>query len=313
MVHLFALKVAVMKVLLSLLTMLFLVVGTVISSFASAINEGESKWVTGESYHTFKAYDAEKTNIAGKSNGDGINIGMDFIFGDNTPLPPGQNAVAAFILGVDDLVICNGPSNLNNTIRSCNFVFSYSIGGVSQLDLPNSGSYIEWGGSCVDPGSPLTLQDCINDNSFGQIFKPTVSGLLTELTMDLTFLNESGGAIDNLEFFLYEINVGDVKLGNLLQSVTVDLDGVPFLTDWTNHQFTVDDFHTITMPFDNINLVSGTYYGVFPGGDYVPGDLPGEDDDDPVAVPLSDYVLILVIFFIAGTLILISRKTILRF
>ena len=295
------------------MTMLFLVAGTMISSFASSTNEGESKWVTSESNHAFMAYGDEKTNIAGKSNGDGINIGMDIIFADNTPLPLGQNAVAAFIDGEDDLVICGDPTNLNNSIQGCNFVFSYSIDGESQLDLPNSGSYIdEWDGTCVDGLSPLTLQDCFNDNSFGQIFKPTSDGQLTEFTMDMTFLNESGGTIDNLEFHLYEIDVENVKLGNLLQSVNVDLDGVSFLTDWTNHQFSVTDFETITIPFENINLVSGTYYGVFPAGDLVPGDLPGEPDE-PAAVPLSDYAVYLIIFLIAGSLILVSRKTILRF
>ncbi len=299
-----------MKNFYSLLIMLFLVVGTVITSFASTLEEGEANWVDIDSNNAFMAHGEKSINPANKSNGTGINIGFDIFYDNSNPLPSGQNAAAAYIQADgESLTLCH--PGFSNIVQFCNFVFSYSIDGDLQLAIPNSATYAQWSGSC-DQDGPLTLQDCFGVNSFGQIFKPSESGVLTEFTIDMTFLNESGGTIDNLQFYIYEIDVDNTKLGNLLQYVTVDLDGIPFQTDWTDYQFTAADFHSIIIPFTGIELTADNYYGVFPGGDYVPGQLPGEEDD-PVAVPISDTALYLLFILLAGTLIFVSRKTILRF
>jgi hypothetical protein len=166
-----------MKNFYSLLIMLFLVVGTVITSFASTLEEGEANWVDIDSNNAFMAHGEKSINPANKSNGTGINIGFDII-ADNSPnpLPTNQNAVAAFIQADgESLALCNSPG-FDNADYYCNFVFSYSIDGDLQLEVPNSGNYATWAGVCSNSLPPLTLQDCFNDNSFGQIFKPSVSG-----------------------------------------------------------------------------------------------------------------------------------------
>ncbi len=298
-----------MKLIYASIIIFSFMLGVSISSFASILQEDRSIRANGNWNQSFVVDKKQGITNAEKSNEAGINFGFDISYNNSTPLPDDQHAVAAYILSDGEgLVVC---SSFTNDIVECNFVFSYSIDGTSQLDLPNSGAYYKWDGSCADHSvpAPLTLQDCFNQNSFGQIFKPSESGELTGFTIDMTILNESGGPIEGLKFYLYEIDVANNKLSDLLQVVPVDLDGVPFQTDWTDYQFESNDFHRITIPFTGINLTADTYYGVFPGGDFVPGELPGEE---PVSIPLSNAALYLLILLVAGNVLFFSINNILR-
>lgn len=210
------------------------------------------------------------------------NIGFDFNWEATGPV--GHDA--AFI---DDdgktLTLCQG----NLDTPSCNFVFEYAVGGTEQSVL-SSEDYGTAGenGECppgaelpITTKTPLTLTNCFNDNSFGQVFTPSSSGNITNFTMDMTFLSTDGGIVEDFSAILYDVNDGDsgVTIGNRIETVDLDLSGTGSVTktSWDNYTFDATDFATISIPF-SASVTAGEHYGVFFDGPFVPGeDLPGEE------------------------------------
>lgn len=222
----------------------------------------------------------------------GVNIGFDFNW---NPGPTGY--AASFIATVSgsgaSLEDCDGP--LNVTPRQCNFPISYSIGGVPQIGVSSGGSYYEWTGTCLDNGvsAPLTLFNCFNANSFGQLFTASATGALSNLTMQMTCLNPAGTPITGLTALIYLSNSAGSSIGATpLAQVPVDLTTCPTLTSWTTHTFVAGDFAAIPLNFTGVTLTSGNVYGVFFGG-LVPGaTLPGSQSPPATPAPPSFWLAV---------------------
>ena len=233
--------------------------------------------------------------LASGAGPSGVNIGFDFNW--NTVGSPG-GYTASFISSASasggTLDNCNTP--VTPTLQSCNFAISYSIGGVAQTAVSPGGAYSTWNGSCDNPGNtaPLTLFNCFNANSFGQIFMASATGTLSGLTMPLTCLNPAGTPPTGLFAVLYQVIVpnGSTIPATPLAQTPVDLSTCPTLTSWTGHTFSAGDFAAIPMNFSNVTLTSGNFYGIFFAGLAPGAPLPGANTAAPVPT-LSQWGMLL--------------------
>ena len=207
---------------------------------------------------------------------NGINIGFDFNW--NHTIPAGYSA--AFINNDgSSLTTCLGGAVTSST-QACDFVLSYSVGGTPQASVSSGGVYDSWNGTCDNNplnSSPLTLYNCFNQNSYGQIFYPSSSGSLNSVVMRMTCLNPAGVPLIGLLAYVYEIAPNGQSLTSTpIEVVPVDLSTCPTATIWTGKTFSSADFASITLPFANTTVQSGHFYGIFFGGPLVPGaSLPG--------------------------------------
>ncbi len=213
---------------------------------------------------------------------NGVNIGFDF----NWSLGP-MGYTASFINTTSGsggtLSNCTmGPTSAMS--RACDFVFAYSIGGVPQTPVTSGGVYETYPTLPTPPTcrigmidtEPLTLFNCFNTNSFGQVFLASATGTLTAFSMNLTCLNPAGGTLTGLSAVIYHVNAGQNSIpATPLGSVPVDLSTCPTLTSWSGHVFSAGDFAAIPMNFSNVTLSDGNFYAVYFSG-LVPGaGLPG--------------------------------------
>jgi hypothetical protein len=233
--------------------------------------------------------------LASPSGPNGINIGFDFNWYKDgsmaVPTPPGYSAT--FInTGGTSLSTCLGGTVTSSTI-ACDFVMTYDIGGVPQTAPITGGAYETLpnpivGETCTQPKAPLTLWDCFNQNSYGEVFYPQSTGTLSALTVTMTCLNPAGGTLNGLFAVLYQVNPGGESLpATPLAQVPVDLSTCPTLTSWAGHTFSPADFAAIPLNFSNITLVSGTPYGIFFAGPLVPGTPPSGFATPPPAPTLT--------------------------
>ncbi len=228
------------------------------------------------------ALSVEVTPAAASGAGPGgVNIGFDFNWNYNGP----RGAEASFISFSNgngaNITNCTGP--VTPMTQSCNFAFSYSIGGTPQQGVTSGGVYQTWtppgigGRICDYPSSntaPLTLFNCFNQNSFGQIFTATASGALTAFSMQMTCLNPAGTAPTGLIAVLYQVNAGGSSIPSAPVAQTpVDLSTCPTLTSWTGHTFSGTDFASVPINFSGVNLTTGTTYAVYFAG-LAPGTPP---------------------------------------
>lgn len=213
----------------------------------------------------------------------GINIGFDFNWGGS---PPGYTA--SFInTGGTTVNNCSGGAAVNSTTSACSFAFTYSVGGTAQTPILPGGSYETWMGANGQAGrfcdetsglnnntAPLTLFNCFNQNSFGQLFAPSSSGALSGITMNMTCLNPAGTKLTGLTAVIYQLtNSGRNLPAAPLAQVPVDLSSCPTLTNWNGHTFSAGDFATIPLNFTGVTVTAGSVYGVFFSG-LVPGQQP---------------------------------------
>ena len=213
---------------------------------------------------------------------NGVNVGFDFNWNNG---PAGYTA--SFIAStsgsgatLDNCVI--GP--LSSSSTACDFVFAYSIGGTPQTAVTSGGVYETYPTSPAPPtceigGSrtaPLTLFDCFNANSFGQVFLASATGTLTAFSMNLTCLNPAGTPLTGLTAVIYQVNAGVASIpATPLGSTPVNLSTCPTLTSWSGHTFSSGDFAAIPINFSNVTLTAGNFYAVYFSG-LVPGSgLPG--------------------------------------
>ena len=213
---------------------------------------------------------------------NGVNIGFDFNW-NNGP----QGYTASFIANTSGsgatLDNC-AVGLLTATSSACDFVFAYSIGGVAQTPVVSGGTYETYptlpaAPQCnVNPGqsAPLTLFNCFNSNSFGQVFRASATGPLTAYSMNLTCLNPAGTPLTGLNAVIYQVNPNGTSIPALpLGSVPLDLSTCPTLTSWSGHAFSSGDFAAIPMNFSSVALTAGNFYAVYFSG-LVPGaGLPG--------------------------------------
>lgn len=231
---------------------------------------------------------------ASEGGPNGANIAFDFTW-DDAAAPAGH---AASFLEVDGTSAnnCSGGA-LTATTRTCNFVFDYRINGALQKSTTHAARWIKWvnvtsysGGrpvgntGCSSPTSqsgnlpkaPLTLFDCFNASSFGQVFRAGTSGALTQFRMSMSCLAPSGTPKYELYALLYEMSAdgssiaGSAPLGTNL----VNLANCPTATTWNGKTFSASNFARIPMTFGSAQVTSGKFYGVYLTGSGVPGSLP---------------------------------------
>lgn len=217
---------------------------------------------------------------------NGINVGFDFNWGPSGE-PGGYTAsfIATTSASGATLDNCSGPS-VTSATHSCDFVISYSIGGVPQAAVPAGGVYSTWtppsppnpNANICDQNpansAPLTLYNCFNNGSFGQVFMAGATGTLSNLTMSMTCLNPAGTPPTGLFALLYQVTGGGSSIpATPLAQVPVDLSTCPTLTSWDGHTFAATDFAPIPLNFSGITLTSGSFYAVYFGG-LIPGSQP---------------------------------------
>jgi IPT/TIG domain/IPTL-CTERM motif len=213
---------------------------------------------------------------------NGVNIGFDFNW---NPGPLGYSA--SFIQ-----VSSSSGASLNNCTygavtamsSACDFVFAYSIGGIPQTAVISGGVYETYPTLPTPPAcnenpmdsAPLTLFNCFNSNSFGQVFLASATGTLTAFSMNLTCLNPAGSTLTGLFAVIYLVNSNGTSIpATPLGSTPVNLSTCPTLTTWSGHAFSSADFAAIPINFNNVTLTAGNFYAVYFSG-LVPGaGLPG--------------------------------------
>ncbi len=208
---------------------------------------------------------------------NGVNIGFDFNWNSG---PGGYTAsfVAAITPSGATLDNC-AASPITSMSSSCDFAFSYSIGGVPQTPVNPGGVYETYPTPPNPPfcdtnpsnSAPLTMFNCFNNDTFGQIFEARVSGPLTAFAMPMTCLNPAGSPPTGLFALIYQANPGGTSIpATPLAATPVDLSTCPTLTSWSGHAFSSADFASIPMNFANVTLTAGSFYAVYFSG-LVPG------------------------------------------
>ena len=236
------------------------------------------------------ALDTAKASESGPS---GANIGFDFTW-DDAANPAGHSAS---FLETDGTTAnnCSG-STLTASTKTCNFVFDYRINGVLQQSTKHASRWIKWanptsyangqpsgatGCSSGTSGSgnlgkaPLTLFDCFNANSFGQIFRSSTTGPLSQFRMSMTCLAPTGSPRYELYGLLYELSPdGAQLLGKPAAATMINLSSCPSATSWNGKTFSAANFAMMPMNFNNIEVTAGKFYGVYLIGNGVPGTPP---------------------------------------
>jgi hypothetical protein len=256
--------------------------------------------------------------LASGAGPGGVNIGFDFNW-NNGPAGYTASFIASVNAGGATLNNCGGAVNAGTT--SCDFAFTYSIGGVAQTPVTPGGVYETYPTLPTPPfcdenppnSAPLTLFNCFNNNSFGQIFKASVSGNLTAFTMPMTCLNPAGSPPTGLLALIYQVNPNGFSIpATPLATTPLDLSTCPTLTSWSGHVFSAADFASISMNFSGVNLTAGNFYAVYFSG-LTPGSQPPGAPAPPspgASVPtLSDcgVIVLALVLVIVGSYKLRSR------
>ncbi|NBU16810.1 MAG: OmpA family protein [Actinobacteria bacterium] len=224
----------------------------------------------------------------------GANVGFDFSW-DDAKNPAGHSASFLEADGVTANNCSGGP--LSAATKTCNFVFDYQINGAAQFSASRAARFISFwtnpptyvGGmpaantGCSSPTSgagdlgkaPLTLFDCFNANSFGQVFRANVTGPLTEFRVSMTCLAPGGGKYE-LYALLYEMSADGTSItGNgPIGTNLVNLSKCPTAATWKGKAFTTKDFAMINVNLGNPGLTAGKFYGVYFTGPSMPGTPP---------------------------------------
>ena len=233
------------------------------------------------------------TAQASESGPSGTNIGFDFTW-DDAANPAGHSAS---FLETDGTTAnnCSGPT-LSASTKTCNFVFDYRINGTLQQTTKHAARWIKWanptsyangqpsgatGCSSGTNGSgnlgkaPLTLFDCFNANSFGQIFRPSTSGPLSQFRMSMTCLAPTASPRYELYALLYELSPDASQLlGNPAAATMINLSSCPTATSWNGKTFSAANFAMTPFNFNNVEVSAGKFYGVYLIGTGVPGTPP---------------------------------------
>lgn len=224
---------------------------------------------------------------------NGANVGFDFTWNDSVN-PAGHSAS---FLETDGVAAnnCSGGAMDANT-KTCNFVFDYRVNGTVQASTTHAARWITWssptsyvdgkpnGAGCSSPTSaagdlgkaPLTLFDCFNSGSFGQVFRPKTTGTLNQFRVSMTCLTPNANARYDLYALLYELNPEGTTLTGVspLGATLVNLSKCPTASTWRNKTFKAADFSMMPMSFNNAQVSAGKFYGVYLTGTGMPGALP---------------------------------------
>lgn len=226
---------------------------------------------------------------------NGINIGMDFNWNSG---PGGYTAsFIAAVTGSGATLNNCAASPITAASTSCDFVFTYSVNNVAQTGVAPGGVYEHYPNYPSQPAfcdtnpsnsAPLTLFNCFNNDSFGQVFMASTTGTLSAFAFRLTCLNPAGTTLTGLIAAIYETNPGSTSIPALpLAQAPVDLSACPTLTSWANHQFTAGDFASIPINFSNVTLTAGHFYAVYFGGLTPGSQLPGTASHFSLSAPAN--------------------------
>lgn len=233
------------------------------------------------------------TVSASEAGPSGVNVGFDFSW-DRAKAPGGYTAS---FLNADSVSLNNcGGANFTHTSTGCNFVFNYRIAGISQPSVSHSANWITWtkpttytlgspsttgcnsGAASTTAGgkAPVTLFDCFNVHSFGQVFSPATTGRLSSMQFRMTCLVPWGASSLNLYAVLYQLTDDASALSGTgpIATAKLDLSTCPSALSWDGKTFSDADFGWVAMPFKNVKLKSNTFYGVYFAGNGVPGTPP---------------------------------------
>ncbi len=231
---------------------------------------------------------------ATESGPNGVNVGFDFSW-DDASNPAGHSA--SFL--ESDGFRANNCSGgvLTATTKTCNFVFEYDIDGSTRQKVSHAARWIKWanvtaysggkpvGATGCSSGSsqagdlgkaPLTLFDCFNASSFGQVFRPSANGALTQFRMAMSCLAPSGTPRFEMYALLYEMSSdgNTIVSTSPLGATLVNLSKCPTASTWSGKTFNAASFAMIPMTFGNPQLVAGRFYGLYLTGSGVPGAVP---------------------------------------
>lgn len=230
---------------------------------------------------------------ASEAGPNGVNVGFDFSW-ERAKAPGGYTAS---FLNADSVTLNNcGGANFTHTSTGCNFVFNYRIAGISQPSVSHSANWITWskptsytlgspsttgcnsGAASTTAGgkAPVTLFDCFNVHSFGQVFSPTTTGRLSSMQFRMTCLVPWGASSLNLYAVLYRLTDDASALSGSgpIATAKLDLSSCPSALSWDDKTFSDEDFGWVSMPFKNVKLNANTFYGVYFAGNGVPGTPP---------------------------------------
>jgi outer membrane protein OmpA-like peptidoglycan-associated protein len=230
---------------------------------------------------------------ASEAGPNGVNVGFDFSW-ERAKAPGGYTAS---FLNTDSVSLNNcGGANFTHTSTGCNFVFKYRVAGISQPSVSHSANWITWsrptsytlgspsttgcnsGAATTTAGgkAPVTLFDCFNVHSFGQVFSPTSTGRLADMQFRMTCLVPWGANSLNLYAVLYRLtdDASSLSGSGPIAVAKLDLSSCPSALSWDGKTFSDADFGWVTMPFKNVRVTSNTFYGVYFAGNGVPGTPP---------------------------------------
>lgn len=230
---------------------------------------------------------------ASEAGPNGVNVGFDFSW-ERAKAPGGYTAS---FLNADSVSLNNcGGANFTHTSTGCNFVFKYKVAGITQPSVSHSANWITWtkpttytlgspsttgcnsGAASTTAGgkAPVTLFDCFNVHSFGQVFSPTSTGRLADMQFRMTCLVPWGANSLNLYAVLYRLADDASTLSGTgpIAVAKLDLSTCPSALSWDGKTFGDADFGWVTMPFKNVRVSSNTFYGVYFAGNGVPGTPP---------------------------------------
>lgn len=223
----------------------------------------------------------------------GVNVGFDFSW-DRNNAPGGYTAS---FLNTDSTSLNNcGGANFTHSSTGCNFVFTYKVAGIKQPSVSHSANWITWNkpttytlgspstAGCNSPAAssasggkaPVTLFDCFNAHSFGQIFSPTTTGRLSAMQFSMTCVVPWGANSLNLYAVLYQLSPDATSLAGTapIAVAKLDLSTCPSALTWDNKTFSPSDFGWVDMPFKGVRVNANTFYGVYFAGNGVPGTPP---------------------------------------
>lgn len=230
---------------------------------------------------------------ASEAGPNGVNVGFDFSW-ERAKAPGGHTAS---FLNADSTSLNNcGGANFTHSSTGCNFVFNYKIAGISQPSVSHSANWITWskptsytlgspsttgcnsGAASTTAGgkAPVTLFDCFNIHSFGQVFSPTTTGRLSSMQFRMTCLVPWGANSLNLYALLYRLTDDASALSGTgpIAAAKLDLSTCPSALSWDGKTFSDADFGWVSMPFKNVKMNANTFYGVYFAGNGVPGTPP---------------------------------------
>ena len=228
----------------------------------------------------------------------GQNLGFRIIW---QPTAGTTNSHASFLRSDgSSLSMCGVPEQGSpNSSDYCSYDYRYSINGVEDKNITKANfTYQTWptitdanknnilcrdlGQNAPQTDGPHTNYNCFNENTYGQVFKPTNSGALSGFTMAMTCLSPTGAT--SLTANLYETStpIPNSQAGQNGAQSTISASPIATATfslsncatTWSGKVFSGGDFTYPVMDFGSVSLDNTKWYVVLFTGEAVAGTPP---------------------------------------